>query len=140
GDPGLPRIVVTSRAVAAGPAPADEAGIAGELEDARAEAVERLARAAEFRDDDTGQHPRRVGQRSAAVAVRLGLPAMEVEILRRAAPLHDVGKIGIPDAILRKPGPLDPEEERVMRTHPLLGARILEGGGSTLIRTAEAIA
>lgn len=111
-----------------------------ELEDARVEVVERLARAAEFRDDDTGQHLRRVGELSGALAARIGLPATEVEIVRRAAPLHDVGKIGIPDAILLKPGPLLPHEEEVMRTHPLLGARILSGGASALIQAAEQIA
>lgn len=115
-------------------------GEPAELEDARVEVVERLARAAEFRDDDTGQHLRRVGEMSGALAARLGLPPAEVELVRRAAPLHDVGKIGIPDAILLKPGPLLPHEEEVMRTHPLLGARILSGGVSPLIRTAEEIA
>lgn len=139
---GLTCIVVTSRLAAdraAGDLTPSGEGTA-ELEGTRVEVVERLARAAEFRDDDTGQHLRRVGELSAALAARMRLPALQVEILRRAAPLHDVGKIGIPDSILLKPGPLLPAEEEVMRTHPLLGARILEGGASSLIRVAEAIA
>jgi putative two-component system response regulator len=143
GPAGPPRIVVTSRISSGGSEsrPAADGWAAGaELEEARVEVVERLARAAEFRDDDTGQHLRRVGGRSAALARHLGLDAARVEIVRRAAPLHDVGKIGIPDAVLLKPGPLLPEEEEVMRTHPTLGARILDGGGTPLIRAAEAIA
>lgn len=143
GVQGDARIVVTSREHpdAGGDEPTGEGGAgADELEEARVEVVERLARAAEFRDDDTGQHLRRVGELAHALGRRVGLPGSEVGILRRAAPLHDVGKIGIPDAILRKPGPLLPAEEEVMRTHPLLGARILEGGASALVQAAEAIA
>src|SRR5690606_24305393 len=130
-------IVVTSRELARSPAGGEENP---ELEEARVEVVERLARAAEFRDEPTGRHLRRVGEMSARVAERLGLPPGEVETVRRAAPLHDVGKIGIPDAILLKPGPLLPTEEEIMRTHPILGARILAGGHSPLVRAAEAIA
>ena len=136
-------VVVTSHVVPAGSDPgAEESKTSSweELDGARVEVVERLARAAEFRDDDTGHHLRRVGGRSAALARQLGLTAVEVEIVRRASPLHDVGKIGIPDSILLKPGPLLPAEEAVMRTHPVLGARILEGGESALVRAAEVIA
>lgn len=132
-------VVVTSRGLGEAVAN-DTAAAEAELEGTRIEVVERLARAAEFRDDETGQHQRRVGRLSATLGEMLGLPPDEVDLLRRAAPLHDVGKIGIPDAILRKPGPLLPDEAEVMRTHTLLGAQILAGGGSTLIRTAEAIA
>ena len=139
GDDAPLRIVVSSRLEGA-EARGEDPATGGTLEEARLEVVERLARAAEFRDDDTGRHLRRVGELAFQVAARLGLGADEVAVLRRASPLHDVGKIGIPDAILRKPGPLDPEEEAVMRTHTLLGARILEGGASPLIRAAEAIA
>lgn len=134
------RIVVSSRVEAPALEEAAAPEVATALAEARVEVVERLARAAEFRDDDTGRHLRRVGELAAAVARRMGLPEEEVAVLGRAAPLHDVGKIAIPDAILRKPGPLDPEETAVMRTHTLLGARILEGGGSALVRSAEAIA
>jgi putative two-component system response regulator len=145
-SPGAPRIVVTSHARAdTGGAYARNVETGrdrsrGELEEARVEVVERLARAAEFRDDDTGQHLRRVGGLSASLADHLGLAPRDVEVVRRAAPLHDVGKIGIPDAVLLKPGPLLPEEEEVMRTHPVLGARILAGGATALIRAAEEIA
>jgi cyclic di-GMP phosphodiesterase len=74
-----------------------------ELEQAQIEIVERLARAAEYRDDDTGEHNKRVGRTAARLAQTLGLPEEFVEQIRRAAPLHDVGKLGIADAILLKP-------------------------------------
>lgn len=111
-----------------------------ELEATRLEVLERLCQAVEFRDDVTGRHTRRVGERAAALAAASGLSAPEVDLLRRAAPLHDVGKIAIPDAILRKPGRLTEEELTVMRTHTTIGARILAGGGSELMATAETIA
>jgi PAS domain S-box-containing protein len=141
GPDGTPRVVVTSRRVdGRGDATAEGSAPRRELEEARVEVVERLARAAEFRDDDTGLHQRRVGELAAALAERVGLARATVEVVRRAAPLHDVGKIGIPDAILLKPGPLLPDEEEVMRTHPVLGARILGGGSTALVRAAEEIA
>src|SRR5207248_8702990 len=73
-----------------------------ELDEARIEMLQRLARAAEYRDDATGQHTQRVGQISALLGVALGLHADQVELIRRAALLHDVGKIGVPDRILLK--------------------------------------
>jgi putative two-component system response regulator len=111
-----------------------------DLERAQLEALERLALAAEFRDDETGQHTQRVGVRSAMLAKAMGLSPDLVEQIRRAAPLHDVGKIGIPDAILRKPGKLTPEEFELMKTHTTIGARILSGSGSPLLQMAEEIA
>ncbi len=111
-----------------------------ELEEAQVEVLARLTLAAEFRDDQTGQHTRRVGENSARIASVLGLPSGEVELLRRAAPLHDVGKIGIPDAILLKPGPLTVDELAVMQTHTTLGARMLAGGRSPLLLLAETVA
>ena len=111
-----------------------------ELEAAQAEVLERLAAATEFRDDDTGQHTQRVGALAARLAEALGLSADWVALIRRAAPLHDVGKIGIPDRILHKPGRLTPRELEVMRTHAVLGARILAGGTSPLMTMAERIA
>src|SRR3989454_2093325 len=111
-----------------------------ELEEANFEMVERLAAAAEFRDDDTGEHARRVGELSAVLARNLGLAADEIELIRRAAPLHDVGKIGIPDHILLKPGALIPEEFELMKTHVKVGAGILSEGKSDLLRLAEEIA
>ncbi len=78
-----------------------------ELSEARREALEALARAAEYRDDDTGKHTQRVGEMSVAIAQKLGAPADWIEALRLAAPLHDVGKISLPDSILLKPGKLE---------------------------------
>ena len=111
-----------------------------ELEAAQIEILQRLAAAAEFRDDDTGQHTQRVGHLAALLAGQLGLNIAEVDLIRRAAPLHDVGKIGIPDAILLKRGRLTTTERRVMQTHTTIGAAMLTGGHSPLVRTAELIA
>jgi putative two-component system response regulator len=111
-----------------------------ELEAAQIEIIERLARAAEFRDDNTGQHTERVGRMAALLARELGLPDAQVSLIRRAAPLHDVGKIGIPDAILLKLGKLTPAEFELVKTHTTIGARILSGSGFALLRMAEDIA
>ncbi len=111
-----------------------------ELEAARLEVLERLCQAVEFRDDVTGRHTRRVGERAAELAAAAGLDAREVTLIRRAAPLHDVGKIAIPDSILLKPDRLSDEEFAVMRSHTTVGARILGGGGSDLMAMAESIA
>ena len=111
-----------------------------DLEDEQFETVVRLAEAAEFRDDSTGLHTQRVGQVSALIAEALGLPAEDVDRLRVAARLHDVGKIAIPDAILQKPGRLDAEEFERVKTHTTIGARMLSGGRSPILRAAERIA
>jgi putative two-component system response regulator len=111
-----------------------------QLEETHVELLERLAVAAEFRDDATGQHTRRVGEYAAAIAAELGLPAGRVETIRRAAPLHDVGKIGVPDAILLKPASLTAEEFEVIKTHTTIGGRILAGGRHALLRMAEEVA
>jgi putative two-component system response regulator len=110
------------------------------LEEAQIEIVERLAVAAEFRDDNTGQHTRRVGQMSALLAKQLGLPDAQVTLIRRAAALHDVGKIGVPDTILMKIGKLTTEEFELVKLHTTIGARILSGGKFPLLRLAEEIA
>jgi putative two-component system response regulator len=107
---------------------------------AQVEILERLALAAEYRDDDTGEHTRRVGKTAAAIAATIGLAADEVELLRRAAPLHDVGKIAIPDAILRKPGRLTGEEFEEIKQHTVKGAAMLAGRGFPLLDLAERIA
>lgn len=111
-----------------------------DLEQSQYEILERLARAAEIRDDDTGRHTQRVGELSAKLAAAAGLPSRVVALIRHASPLHDVGKIGIPDAILRKPGNLTKNEMAVMRTHTTIGAQILSGGQSELVSMAERIA
>ena len=110
------------------------------LEHAQLEMLERLATAAEYRDDDTGHHTFRVGQMSARIAVKLGWDASQVALLEMAARLHDVGKIGIPDAILLKPGKFTPQEFELMKSHAQIGAGILSGGHSAVILMAESIA
>jgi putative two-component system response regulator len=110
------------------------------LEEAQYEIIERLAIAAEFRDDNTGQHTQRVGQMSALVARQIGLPDSQVALIRRGAELHDVGKIGVPDAILLKIGKLTDDEFAIVKTHTSIGARILSGGKFPLLRLSEEIA
>ncbi|HEX3692638.1 MAG TPA: HD domain-containing phosphohydrolase [Solirubrobacteraceae bacterium] len=111
-----------------------------ELEEARAKTLHRLVLAAEFRDDDTFHHTERVASTSASIAARLGLGAKEIEILREAALLHDVGKIAIPDSILFNPGKLSAEEYEVMKTHTTLGAKLLTGSGSPVLQMGTLIA
>ncbi len=111
-----------------------------ELEVARIEILERLALAAEYRDDVTGQHTRRVGEISGILARALMLPDEQIELIRRAAPMHDIGKIGVSDTILLKPGKLTAEEFGVMKTHTTIGARIQSGSVSPLLQMAEVIA
>ena len=111
-----------------------------ELEDTRIEMVERIAMAAEYRDDDTGRHTERVGTMSAEIAMVLGHSPEDVSLIRRAAPLHDVGKIGIPDALLLKPSLLTEQEMAVMRTHTVIGASILGGSAAPLLQLAAVIA
>jgi putative two-component system response regulator len=111
-----------------------------DLDRARRDVLERLARAAEFRDDDTGEHTRRVGRTSQLIGRELGLPDDSVDQLAAAAPLHDVGKIGIPDSILLKPGKLTTGEFEVIKRHVKIGARLLEESGSSVLDTACTIA
>ena len=111
-----------------------------ELEEAHAEILARLARASEFRDDETGEHTRRVGRLSAAIAQELGLDPEEVSLIQRVAPLHDVGKIGIPDELLFFPGRLSPEHMEVMRSHTEIGGDLMGGSGIPLLDVAEQIA
>jgi len=111
-----------------------------DLERARLELLERLALAAEYRDDNTQEHAQRVGRTAALIADALGLPSPDAEVIERAAPLHDIGKIGIPDAILLKRAPLTDEEYALMRAHTTIGAQILSGSEFALLNTAELIA
>lgn len=111
-----------------------------QLEEAQMEILERLARASEYRDDCTGQHTKRVGEMAALLARTIHLPSTEVELIRRAAPLHDIGKIGIPDQILLKPGSLTPEEYGHIKTHTDIGRIILSGSKFPILQVAERIA
>ena len=97
----------------------------------------RLAAAAELHDDDTGQHTLRVADLSVAIARALGLPDADIELLRLAAPLHDVGKIAISDAVLRKRGKLTVEEFEQVKTHTTAGAQMLAGSAFELLALAE---
>jgi putative two-component system response regulator len=111
-----------------------------DLEEARLETLECLARLAEMRDDETGRHTVRVGQMSATLADAVGLDAETCELIRRAAPLHDTGKFGIPDAILLKPGKLTTDEFEIVKSHTTLGAEILAGARSPVLSLAREIA
>jgi putative two-component system response regulator len=111
-----------------------------EVRASRRELVRRLGLALEIRDRDTGRHTERMSLYCELIARRGGLPSDHVERIRVAAPLHDVGKIGIPDAILRKTGPLTEEEFALIRTHPVVGARMLEGSDDPVIRCSAVIA
>jgi putative two-component system response regulator len=110
------------------------------LQDSQLLVIQRLAVAAEYRDDDTGQHTRRVGRLSELIGAALGLPEEQVLLLRQAAPLHDVGKIGIPDSILLKRGRLTREELERMKAHTSVGAAVLAGRNFPLLEMAEEIA
>jgi putative two-component system response regulator len=104
------------------------------------EMIMRLSRAAEFRDPETGAHIQRMAHYSRLIAEQMGLPRQEQELILRAAPMHDVGKIAIPDNILLKPGRLDEEELKIMRTHAEKGYEILQGSTSSLLDAAALIA
>ena len=97
-----------------------------ELEASRQDIIHCLARAAEFRDDDTGQHVLRVGRYAGIIAQAMGLDADEVNHIRQAAQLHDIGKIGVPDSILLKTGKLEPDEFERMQKHTCIGKRVIE--------------
>lgn len=111
-----------------------------EVELSQVEVLKRLAQAAELRDDNTGQHTQRVAELAAKLAIRLGFSAAQVALIRSAAPLHDVGKIGVSDTILLKPGKLTPAEFEVMKTHAKIGGALMKDGQSPLMRAAEVIA
>jgi putative two-component system response regulator len=104
-----------------------------DLAQSRLSIVCRLGMAAEFRDEDTGNHVIRVGCYSRAVAAAMGLPRSCLEMLMVAAPLHDIGKIGIPDSVLLKPGPLDDDEWTIMQRHCEIGERILRERSKSVI-------
>jgi putative two-component system response regulator len=99
-----------------------------------------LALAAEYRDDETNQHTARVARTSFLLAERLGLSERQATLIGQAAPLHDIGKLAIPDAILLKPGRLTASEYEEIKRHPAAGAAILAGNASDVLRLAEKIA
>lgn len=111
-----------------------------ERDDAQIEVLNRLALASEFRDDEPVGHPERVGRTAALMARELGLADVLIEQIRRAAPLHDIGKLAIPDGILLKPGKLSNSEHEVMRSHVTLGAEIFAHADSPLLQACERIA
>lgn len=114
--------------------------VEAELERTRAEIIRRLCSAGEFRDEETGQHVTRIGRMAGELATLAGLPAAMACEIAAAAPLHDIGKIGIPDRVLLKPGKLDSEEWVVMRSHARIGQQILAGSGLALLDRASEIA
>lgn len=111
-----------------------------ELEETQREILERLAMAAEFRDDDTGEHTRRVGQISEMIALAMGFDEAEARRLGSAALLHDLGKIGVPDQILNKPGRLNAHEMEDVKAHTWVGSQILGNSRVTLLQLAEEVA
>jgi putative two-component system response regulator len=112
----------------------------GRLRAASLEMVFRLSRAAEFRDEDTGSHLKRMSRYTAVISRRLGLSERTVDTILYAAPMHDVGKIGIPDSILLKPGKLDEREMKIMKLHTTIGAQILHGSTEGFLKLGEVIA
>jgi len=111
-----------------------------ELYDTRLQIVRRLGRAAEFRDNETGLHIVRMSKMSVALAEAAGMGSDDCELLLNASPMHDIGKIGIPDQILLKPGKLEPHEWEIMKTHTTIGGEILSGDDSELLSMARVIA
>jgi len=111
-----------------------------ELEHTRLKIVQCLGRAAEYRDNETGNHIIRVSNVSALLAKKLGWSDAAVELIRHASPMHDVGKIGIPDHVLLKPGKFDAEERSIINTHTTIGAELLNGDDADLIVLAREIA
>ncbi len=111
-----------------------------ELQEAYLDTIHRLVLAAEYKDEDTGDHIVRMSRYSALIAAKLGLPDSDVQNIRYAAPMHDVGKIGIPDNILMKPGKLTDEEFDFMKTHTNIGAKILADSKAEILQLAQQIA
>lgn len=111
-----------------------------EIYQAYLDTIHRLALAAEYKDEDTADHIKRMSSYCTLLAQRLNLPPGEVELICYASPMHDVGKIGIPDHILLKAGRLNPEEWVVMKQHTVIGGYILQNSGSKLLQAGEVIA
>ncbi len=111
-----------------------------ELHNTQMEIIRRLGLAAEYKDNETGFHIIRMSKMCQAIGVRAGLKGLDTNILLNASPMHDIGKIGIPDRILQKPDKLDPEEWKIMKTHASIGAQMLGGHSSDLLIMAREIA
>lgn len=111
-----------------------------QLRESYRETILLLTSAAEHRDNDTGDHVRRISHLTSELARVMGMGAEFVELMFYASPMHDIGKIGVPDYVLLKPGPLDAAEWEVMKTHPVLGKRILESGTNAYLRMGAEIA
>jgi len=111
-----------------------------ELRNTRLQVVQRLGMAAEYRDEETGSHILRMSHMSALLARASGWSEADCELILNASPMHDIGKIGIPDAILLKPGKFEPPEWEIMKTHASIGGKLLEGDDSDLLRMAQQIA
>jgi HD-GYP domain-containing protein (c-di-GMP phosphodiesterase class II) len=112
----------------------------GEVKATELEIIQRLGHAVESRDEETGDHIRRIGELAHQLALAVGESPEEAELLRRASAMHDVGKIAIPDSILRKPGPLTAAERSVMQSHTTVGGDLLAGSRSPLVQLGEVIA
>jgi putative two-component system response regulator len=110
-----------------------------ELDQTRLQIIQRLGRAAEYKDNETGMHVMRMSHYSQLLGLANGMSEDEAELLLNAAPMHDIGKIGIPDKILLKPGELDAKEWEIMKTHPQMGAEILGSHNSVLLNLARDI-
>ncbi|MCA9790375.1 MAG: two-component system response regulator [Candidatus Eremiobacteraeota bacterium] len=111
-----------------------------EVEESKLEIIQRLMAAAEYRDDDTGNHILRMSQYCELVAIQMGLSESHCDRVLWASPMHDIGKIGIPDSILLKPGKLTNDEWELMKTHAAIGADLLSGSSSPVLQMAETIA
>ncbi|HTY09243.1 MAG TPA: HD domain-containing phosphohydrolase, partial [Candidatus Edwardsbacteria bacterium] len=111
-----------------------------EIKDAHLDTIFRLGTAAEYRDKETGNHIRRMSHYSAIIAQEMGFAPRQVEMVRLASPMHDIGKVGVPDAILLKPGRLNELERRIMESHAVIGAEILKDSVVPLIKLSQVIA
>lgn len=111
-----------------------------ELNETRLEIIKKLGRAAEYKDNETGMHVERMSRYCKVIALEHGFSEKEAELLLNAAPMHDIGKIGIPDSVLQKPGKLDNDEWNIMRTHCKIGAEIIGEHSSELLKIAKTVA
>jgi len=134
-DKELLRIFATNIAVAY-----DNIFLNKEIEDTQKEIITTLGEVVESRSRETGSHVKRVGAFSALIAHKIGLDKKEVELIRSASPMHDIGKIGIPESIINKPGKLTSEEFEIIKTHTLIGHDILKGSDRSILKAATIIA